>query len=87
MHAHHASVELSTTCYDWAMRKCNCGGPGCDRVHHDVYEAQQRGSSARCDKSRDGAVGRPLEMVDNHAGTGSRAAHRANARTPVQPTR
>lgn len=29
----------------------------------------------------------PLKMVDSHAGTGSRAAHRAKARTPVQPTR
>jgi hypothetical protein len=67
------------------MRKCKCGATGCDHVQ--PLKRNSDVAAERCDRVAAVLLEGPLETVDSLAWTGARAAHQAEARTPVQPLR
>jgi hypothetical protein len=76
--AHNAAVELKALCYDYSKRKCHCGSP----VHNSVHPHA----------GRETAMYPWLSVAESWwcilmtpGGMGSKVAHQAEARTPVQP--
>jgi hypothetical protein len=72
--------------YDWAMRECHCGAPGCDRVQRPVWRATGI-AALRYDRGAVVQPEGPLEVVNSFGATGSRAAHQVEVRTSLQPSR